>query len=1852
MGILSDDSRSVFEIGEEVLANEKEEANTPSSIISMEDAKSMGMIQDENNTELQGDKLQYGKPDEDKKEREFEKLSVGDSWKDAGKAVASEAGKILLPNRDNAAGRFVSDTFFEGRSEDDIWNYQAKTHFGEAMRGIYEWGVPTLATMGAGTAIGVGLKATKVAKLQKAGSFFTKYLGFEDVITKQGTTALQKAGIFTANSFLTGSISGGLVDFVKADHDRIANNLEVDEINHPLQAAFIRSLQDDGTDNQFTMRTKSLVEGFFMGGASGIALGSLFKIAGKTLNHFNTAKAGLNASTKEEAEALGKQYVNEEIDLQKSLTTLDKVKNVNDIYDKAVEQGVDGRDIIKAKFSPLDSEEMVAMYDLREQGEQIFVHEDGTWDIAINNWEDAYKVSEDSYKAQLAAKDVDRAGDTAISESNKAVETTWRDRGWIASGENLVETTDKGVVKPNQKVANNIVKIYKDKWNLPSNIKVQFIDGNGGESKTLALNNTGKKVKNNSAAIKKQENKIKELKEEISNNKDLSNKIDKKKIEIKELENQIILKEGGNDEPHDTLDILKEKLAVANKELEELNRKSNSKKLQNQLEAAESKLAELKSEPEINPDAIIQIDKNSKTPYADLRAELEHARDISTKSVPKDANVEGSGVHFSRYKGDNEAEVAGGYTYGKSVARAKRNGIDTLNSDADMLKYKQEVSANGTKESTTTNSEGMEANRGTNSEDNERIRNSYERRSYNGSRRGLVKEVYSLNDDSLNKESFPDYNLLENTEEAANEFRNALIKAKDALGKKASSVHVYSTEEYSQMKLLLSEDGLSGVAIKPDGDIVSVFSAKEGSGRNKGLMNLAIKLGGNKLDAFDTYLPKIYKKFGFVETGRDKWNEQYKPEGWDKEYYKDYNNGEPDVVYMQLKEATQQQQPKQQTYEQLKLNFETAEDIGNAVARGDIEIKSFDDVENVVNNLVEKDSEINSLSVKDMENDTDFQAEILNSDNVVLTKAAANNDKKTLLAIFKKEMALFKHLEGLINKIMDSSIETPLEEIEKVLTQINRFGIYMKGIASAAGTGLGQHAYFKEIFNKSLSDVEAYQTIKKGALELANIIKGSLGDVLNFTRGHKISSKDFDKLFGAMLEDERTAGLMNDKEIIQFIRQTIQDASDKGVNLSVDDMVQSIIRKANEDSLRQIQSVIKLSKNTKEAIKNTINWNRELSAYYVHNLLSGVGSTGRNIASGGLNTLYYPMRKIFAGMDIWTDSQTKGELFSEGVRTYANMLVSAKEAFELAVRAFKKGDGKFNSTVRDTLNSTKDGRNDVNWIKDFDEDNWSVGDYTRGILSFMSRVMGASDEFLKQLNYRSIVRAKADNYINQDMFKGLSKENRQKTYDNYFKSQFTSEGLPTNTEALSEAQAITYQQNLNGTVYNNTTGMYDQVRNTTAVMNFGDWLHKQSNKSVFMKIPFPFIKTGMNILNQNLEHNIFYNALSSTQRAILTSNSKEGALLRSQCFLGFAGLAMGAGLTLAGNVTGSAPKDKTTRQALYRTGWRPYSVKVGDKWVSYTGIEPLHTMLGFAADSTNLMMSVINPEEEISIGEQIQQGLAVVTANFLDKAAFRAGITQMNILFNPDNQDASLIEKELANVARGFLPLSSLGRNVGTLIDTNQKTPTTLSERIFDRYFRTGLGEYRRNVFGEKQDTHTLALVANYHNADESFEMEELDRLAQAGFNPKEISKAASQDTTYKFKDFKNKDGYSMYETMMDRLSTLEIDGYTLREAVRNRMMESDYASLVDGSKNEPDAQKFGYKYTVKDPTKINALREVFSEYIAEAKRQVIEDEGYMFFNKDGKTLTEALDEAREAKINMLNEAALTEHNADKIQEY
>ncbi|WP_039358776.1 hypothetical protein [Candidatus Protochlamydia amoebophila] len=127
----------------------------------------------------------------------------------------------------------------------------------------------------------------------------------------------------------------------------------------------------------------------------------------------------------------------------------------------------------------------------------------------------------------------------------------------------------------------------------------------------------------------------------------------------------------------------------------------------------------------------------------------------------------------------------------------------------------------------------------------------------------------------------------------AEEFHQAITNAK--AGK---TVYIYPIEDYEKMRMFLSPSNSFGVAVKPDGDIVSVFKStvlEVPKGVTDILIPKALKNGGTRLDCFNMPnlpLPLMYAKHGLVPVAKVAFDPKEKPEGWEEK------DGTPDVIFM------------------------------------------------------------------------------------------------------------------------------------------------------------------------------------------------------------------------------------------------------------------------------------------------------------------------------------------------------------------------------------------------------------------------------------------------------------------------------------------------------------------------------------------------------------------------------------------------------------------------------------------------------------------------------------------------------------------------------------------------------------------------------------------------------------------------------------------------------------------------------------------------------------------------------------------------------------------------------------------
>jgi hypothetical protein len=129
-------------------------------------------------------------------------------------------------------------------------------------------------------------------------------------------------------------------------------------------------------------------------------------------------------------------------------------------------------------------------------------------------------------------------------------------------------------------------------------------------------------------------------------------------------------------------------------------------------------------------------------------------------------------------------------------------------------------------------------------------------------------------------------------------FHQAITSAKTA-NKFGAAVTVYPVEDYAKMRLFLADDGTVGFALDGN-DIVSVFRHPQSTARHvtASILPLAVAQGGERLDCFDTELPRIYSMADFKAVARLAFDPKQQPKGWDNTTFAQFNGGHPDVVFM------------------------------------------------------------------------------------------------------------------------------------------------------------------------------------------------------------------------------------------------------------------------------------------------------------------------------------------------------------------------------------------------------------------------------------------------------------------------------------------------------------------------------------------------------------------------------------------------------------------------------------------------------------------------------------------------------------------------------------------------------------------------------------------------------------------------------------------------------------------------------------------------------------------------------------------------------------------------------------------
>ena len=299
------------------------------------------------------------------------------------------------------------------------------------------------------------------------------------------------------------------------------------------------------------------------------------------------------------------------------------------------------------------------------------------------------------------------------------------------------------------------------------------------------------------------------------------------------------------------------------------------------------------------------------------------------------------------------------------------------------------------------------------------------------------------------------------------------------------------------------------------------------------------------------------------------------------------------------------------------------------------------------------------------------------------------------------------------------------------------------------------------------------------------------------------------------------------------------------------------------------------------------------------------------------------------------------------------------------------------------------------------------------------RALMAEDEFFKAMNYRMSLNSTA---MRQGINKGLKgrelAEHVRKVVDN------PDDAL--REAALDDARYYTFTKSLGKT---------------------GIALQQFANSHPAFRVIMPFIRTPTNIVKFAGERSPFALFSKGVRDEIM-----KGGLARDQAL---AKITMGTTVASAiaayaaeGNITGGGPVDPAARQALYRTGWQPYSLKIGDKYHSYARLEPLGIIFGVTAD----MAEIAGQMEEADAAKVAAMISASISKNMVSKTWLQGLSNALQAVEDPDRYAETFVR----NLA-------------GTVVPTGVAQYARAKDPVL-RETRTVLDRIRSRIPGYRED--------------------------------------------------------------------------------------------------------------------------------------------------------------------------------------
>ena len=485
-----------------------------------------------------------------------------------------------------------------------------------------------------------------------------------------------------------------------------------------------------------------------------------------------------------------------------------------------------------------------------------------------------------------------------------------------------------------------------------------------------------------------------------------------------------------------------------------------------------------------------------------------------------------------------------------------------------------------------------------------------------------------------------------------------------------------------------------------------------------------------------------------------------------------------------------------------------------------------------------------------------------------------------------------------------------------------------------------------------------------------------------------------------------------------------------------------------------------------------------------------------------------------------------------------------------------------------------------------------------------SRALSMGDEFFKQMNYRSYVKT---NLAYEAMKKGAKSgeevaEYVTKNFDNFITKgarAYNEKGIYMDAVEAAKAQGLKFgveqeefiAQYLKDNPFDETRGgladaakgyaeettFTNDLENEGVIGTLSNTLNTLKNKGGAwrtLNFVIPFLRTPTNILKFSIDRTPLGTigmVATKAKRAELTKQlMSEDPVVRAQ-IRGKLAVSTAASASILyymntnkGMITGGGPPNRDELESLRLSGWRPYSLKIGDTYYSYQRADPIATVLGLFADIIEGQQ--YHDVEDIISQDMVALGIMSLTQNVTNKSYVKGLDTMLQLVRDPVGN----FKPFAGNIVGGFAP--TFFTQIQNMADERELKET---RSIFDYWLKKmpiaqNTLPSRRNFLGEvitNKNSPYMTGVLNpiYFNKESSDPVDKELAGLQHGFS----QPSTKLYNALEMRDVYNKDGRQAFDRYLELSGTTKIGGKTMRESLRTMVKDKGYQSLANESNDD-----------------------------------------------------------------------------------